>query len=179
MKFLIIIIILITITGNKISAQCFSSVNPVSGVSSLLVLEKNSLKFIGLYNYGIKDKYYEGDGKSDYSLVKKADYNYIGTILAYGAFNKITIEAETGYFINKTYEYENDESKGYGFNSMNISSKISLISNHEKRFYSSFSAGLKIPFTRELQKVNGVEVPHELQPSTHAFGYIIQGFIVK
>jgi len=91
----------------------------------------------------------------------------------------VTFEAETGYFINKTYEFENSTSEGYGFSNIIISSKIGLITNYEKRFYSSVSAGVKIPFTRKLQKVDGVEVPHELQPSTHAFGYVLQGFVVK
>ncbi len=179
MRYFIVIIILIIAFNNSLDAQCFSSVNPVGGISNMLVLEKNTVKFIGLYNYGLKDKYFEGHKKSDYSLVRKADYNFLGAIIAYGAFHKITFEAEAGYFLNKTYEFENSKNEGYGFSNINFSSKFSLIANHEKRFYSSVSAGVKIPFTTELQKVDGVEVPHELQPSTHAFGYVLQAFIVK
>ncbi len=160
-------------------AQCFSSLNPVGGISNLLVLEKNTFKFIGSYNYGLMDEYFEGHKRTDYSLVKKADYNYLAAVLAYGFFNKFTLESEIGYFLNKTYEFENTTSKGYGFNNIVISPKFSLVTNHDKRFYCSGSAGIKLPLTRELQKVDMVEVPHELQPSTHAFGYVLQAFIIK
>jgi len=160
-------------------AQCFSSLNPVGGISNLLVLEKNTFKFIGSYNYGLMDEYFEGHKRTDYSLVKKADYNYLAAVLAYGIFSKLTIESEVGYFLNKTYEFENATSNGYGFNNIIISPKFSLVTNHNKRFYCSGSAGIKLPFTRELQKVDMVEVPHELQPSTHAFGYVMQSFVVK
>ena len=160
-------------------AQCFSSLNPVAGISNLLVLEKNMAKFICSYNYGLMDKYFEGHKRSDYTLVKSADYNYVAAVLAYGIFDRLTLESEAGYFLNKTYRFENATSKGYGFNNIVISSKFSLVTNHDKRFYCSGSAGLKIPLGMELQKVDLVEVPHELQPSTHAFGYVLQGFMVK
>jgi hypothetical protein len=179
MRYLYICLILISIFHDNLTAQCFSSINPVGGVSNLLVLEKNTLRFIGSYHYGLSNQYFDGHEKSDYSRVKRACYNYIGIILAYGIFNKITLEAETGYFLNKTYKLENSTNTGYGFNNIIISPKFSLITNYDKRFFMSGSTGIKIPFGRELQKVNLVEVPHELQPSTHALGFVVQTFIVK
>jgi hypothetical protein len=160
-------------------AQCFSSLNPVAGISNLLVLEKNTVKFICSYNYGLMDEYFEGHKRTDYTLVKRADYNYVAAVLAYGIFNRLTLESEAGYFLNKTYHFENATSKGYGFNNIVISPKFSLVTNHDKRFYCSGSIGIKVPLSMELQKVDLVEVPHELQPSTHAFGYVLQGFMVK
>ena len=179
MKYYSVFVILALTLFKDLHAQCFSSLNPVGGVSNLLVLEKNTLRFIGSYHYGLSDEYFEGHEKSDYSGVKRADYNYSGIIIAYGIFNKITLEAETGYFFSKTYRFESSTNKGYGFNNIIISPKFSLITNHDKRFFISASTGFKIPFGRELQKVDGVEVPHELQPSTHALGYVVQTFIVK
>ena len=179
MKYFYIFLILVSIFHDNLTAQCFSSLNPVGGISNLLVLEKNTIRLIGSYNYGLSNEYFEGHKKSDYSLIEWADYNYSGIIMAYGIFSKITLEAETGYFLNKTYKFENSTNTGYGFNNIIISPKFSLIANHDKRFFISGSTGIKIPFSRELQKVEGVEVPHELQPSTHAFGYVVQAFIVK
>ena len=179
MKYYCVLAILAFSLLDDLQAQCFSSLNPVGGVSNLLVLEKNTLRFIASYHYGLSNEYFEGHEKSDYSLIKRADYNYSGIIIAYGVFNKITVEAETGYFINKTYKFENSTKSGYGLNNIIVSPKFSLITNHDKRFFISGSTGLKIPFGRELQKVDYVEVPHELQPSTHALGYVLQAFIVK
>jgi len=179
MRYCYIFLVLISVFHDNLTAQCFSSLNPVGGISNLLVLEKNTLRLIVSYNYGISNEYFEGHKKSDYSLIKRADYNYAGTIIAYGVFNKITLEAETGYFLNKTYKLESSTNTGYGFNNFIVSPKFSLITNYDKRFFMSGSTGIKIPFSRELQKVDGVEVPHELQPSTHAMGYVVQAFIVK
>jgi len=179
MKYFSVFVILILTLLSDLHAQCFSSLNPVGGVSNLLVLEKNTVRFIGSFHHGLSNEYLEGHKKSDYSLVKRADYNYIGTILAYGVFNKITLEAETGYFLSKTYKLENSTITGYGINNIIISPKFSLFTDNDQRFFISGSTGIKIPFSGELQKVDGVEVPHELQPSTHALGYVIQTFIVK
>lgn len=179
MRYYFLLLILGSTLLANLAAQCFSSLNPVGGVSNLLVLEKKTFRIIGLYNYGLMNKYFEGSKKSDYSLVKKADYNYMGSIVAYGIFNKLTFEVETGYFINKTYKFENSTIKGYGFNNLILSPKFSILSSHERRFYCSGSIGAKLPLTRELQRVDGVEVPHELQPSTHSFGYVVQVFVVK
>ncbi|UCH14783.1 MAG: hypothetical protein JSV22_02180, partial [Bacteroidales bacterium] len=121
MKYIYIFLILFSIFHNNLTAQCFSSLNPVGGVSNLLVLEKNTLRLIGSYHYGLSNKYYEGNKKSDYSLVEKADYNYTGIIIAYGLIRKVTLEAETGYFFNKTYKLENSTNTGYGLNNIIIS----------------------------------------------------------
>lgn len=179
MKYYCVLVILALNLLDNIYAQCFSSINPVGGVSNLLVLEKHTLRFIASYHFGLSNEYFEGHEKSDYSLIKRANYNYSGIIIAYGILNNITLEAETGYFLNKTYKFENSTKIGYGFNNIIISPKFSLITNHDKRFFISGSTGIKIPFGRELQKVDYVEVPHELQPSTHALGYVIQTFLVK
>ncbi len=179
MKYYGVFIILALTLLNDLQAQCFSALNPVGGVSNLLVLEKNTIRFIASYHYGLNSEYFNGHEKSDYSLVKRAVYNYSGIIIAYGIFNKITLETETGYFLNKTYKLENSTNTGYGFNNIIISPKFSLITNNDKRIFISASTGLKIPFGRELKKADGVEVPHELQPSTHAPGYVIQTFVVK
>lgn len=179
MKYFYIFLILVSIFHDNLMAQCFSSLNPVGGISNLLVLEKNTFRIIGSYHYGLSNEYFEGHKKSDYSLIERADYNYTGIIIAYGVFSKITLEAETGYFLNKTYKLENSTNTGYGFNNIIVSPKFSIITNHDKRFFISGGTGIKIPFSTELQKVDGVEVPHELQPSTHAFGYVLQAFVVK
>ncbi len=167
--------------GNT-DAQCLSSVNPVGGSANLLVLEKNSLRVIGFYRFNYGDRYIEGSSRSDFDLIRNANYNYAGTILGYGVANKVTLETELGYFINKTQNYNTDPPYsliGSGFSTGVISVKYSLFKDDEKRFFVSSGLGAKIPFSTKPLYRDGVELPVEVQPTLGAFGMVVQGFIVK
>ena len=163
-------------------AQCLSSVNPVGGSANLLVLEKNSLRVIGFYRFNYGDRYIEGSRRSDFDLIRNANYNYAGTILGYGVANRITLETELGYFINKTQNYNTDPQyslKGSGVSTGVLSVKYSLFKDDEKRLFVSSGLGAKIPFSTKPLYRDGVELPVEVQPTLGAFGVVIQGFIVK
>jgi hypothetical protein len=179
---LIIILIFSGLFINNASAQCLSSVNPVGGSNNLLVLESNSLRVISFYRYNFGNQYFEGDEHSDFNLIKNANYNYAGTIIGYGLFNKATIETEIGYYFNKTQNYNLEPAyslRGSGFSNAIISMKYGLLKNNDKRIFISSSVGAKIPFSRYPISRNGVELPVEVQPTIGAFGTVIQLFIVK
>lgn len=167
--------------GNA-GAQCLSSANPVGGSANLLVLEKNSLRVIGFYRFSYGDQYYEGSKRSDFDLISSENYNYAGSIIGYGMADRVTLEAELGYFINKTQVYNIDpvySLRGSGLSNAILSIKYSLLKDDEKRFFISSSIGAKIPFSTEPQSRDGVELPVEVQPTIGAFGMVIQGFMVK
>jgi hypothetical protein len=167
--------------GNA-GAQCLSSVNPVGGSANLLVLEKNSIRVIGFYRFNYGDRYFEGSSRSDFDLIRNANYNYAGTILGYGVAHKVTLETELGYFINKTQNYNTDPQyslKGTGFSTGVLSVKYSLFKDDDKRLFVSPGLGVKIPFSTKPLYRDGVELPVEVQPTLGAFGLVIQGFIVK
>ena len=168
--------------SNFLNAQCLSSVNPVGGTNNLLVLEKNSLRVITFYKYGQGNQYYSGKKISDYNTIDKAYYNYWATILGYGLTRKLTLELESGYFLNKTQVYNLDPEyrlKGNGLSNMVLSVKHSIYSNPFKRIYITAALGAKIPYSRETKWVNNVELPVELQPTLGAYGAVLNLAFVK
>jgi hypothetical protein len=165
-----------------IHAQCLSSVNPVGGTNNLLVLEKNSLRIISFYKYGQGNQYYEGNSVSDFDLIEKAFYNYLSASVGYGLTWKTSIELETGYFFNKTQDYNLDPDyrlSGHGLSNFILSVKHSLYSNPFKRFYITGAAGAKIPSSQKLQLDNNVKLPVEVQPTIGAFGAVFSSSFVK
>jgi len=146
------------------------------------VLEKGTLRVITFYRYNYGNQYFEGDDHSDFSLLKNANYNYAGIIAGYGLWNKLTVEAEAGYYINKTQNYNlvpEYALKGFGFSSGIFSVRYSLLKNDTKRFYISSGIGAKVPFSTRPLSRGGVELPIEMQPSAGSFGAVMQLFVVK
>ena len=180
-----LIITFLVVTGLCVKhapAQCLTSVNPVGGSNNLLVLEKQSLRIIAFYRYNYGNQYFEGDKHSDFNLIKSANYNYAGSIIGYGLANKVTIETELGYFLNKTQYYNLVPSyslRGSGFSNAILSVKYGLLKNDSKRFFISSSLGAKIPFSAKPVSRDGVELPVEVQPTVGAFGAVVQLFMVK
>lgn len=163
-------------------AQCLSSVNPVGGTNNLLVLEKNSLRVISFYKYGQGSRYYEGSNKSDFNLIDKAFYNYFSASVGYGLTWKTTLEIESGYFFNKTQNYNLEPAyslTGEGLSNLVALVKHSIYSDHFNRFYITGAVGGKIPFSRSLQWENNVKLPVELQPTIGAFGGVFSTSFVK
>jgi hypothetical protein len=163
-------------------SQCLSSVNPVGGTSNLLALPSKTLRVISFYKFNYGDRYFEKSKPSDFDLIKCASYNYLGAILGYGITSRLTLETETGYFINKTQHYDIESAqkvRGYGFSNFIVSARYGIYTNNQRRIYYSASAGLKIPSSLNYQIADGVELPEEVQSSIGAFGMVFQSFLVK
>jgi len=163
-------------------SQCLSSVNPVGGTESLLVLEKNAVRIISFYKYGHGNQYYTKDKKTDFNLIEKAYYNYYSLLVDYGISNKLTLEAEAGYYFNKTQIF-NVEPKytltGKGLSNLVVMAKTNVYTNHVKRIYFAVASGPKIPFARQPQKENNVLLPTDLQPTQGAYGLVVNSTFVK
>ena len=104
-KLLAVLLLLPWLMLNRAPAQCLTSVNPVGGSNNLLALDRNTLRVISFYRFNYGNRYFEGDKLSDFDLIRSANYNYAGTIAGFGLTEKITLESELGYFINKTQNY--------------------------------------------------------------------------
>ncbi len=177
-----LLFIILAFCNIPVFSQCLSSVNPVGGTANLLVLEKHSVRFISFYKHNTGNQYYHQNKPSDFDLINRAFYNYLGLIAAYGLTNKLTFETEAGYFINKTQKYNLSPSytlRGYGFSNAVISAKYGLYTNNVKRLYYSVAVGAKLPFTTDPQIVDGVELPLEVQPTIGCYGLVIQSFFIK
>ncbi len=163
--------------------QCLSSVNPVGGTESLLVLEKKSLRVISFYRYGQGNKYFARDSHSDFiNLIDKAYYNYLSVSIGYGLLKRLTLEAEIGYYANKTQVYSTQPEytlTGRGMSNLTFMPKLNVYTNHVKRIYASVGIGVKVPFSRDMQVVDNVQLPVEIQPTLGAYGVTANATLVK
>jgi hypothetical protein len=179
---LIILFIAVQSCYIKLSAQCCAVVNPIGGTTSIGILQKNNLRFISFYRSGHSDTYFQGNIKSASGLLNQSFYHFSGFSSAYGITDKITFEYETGYFIRKQQDYNFEPSlslHGYGFSNGITSLRINIINNSDKDFEFTSGFGLKFPYTKTPLKINNVEMPKDLQPSTGAYGGVLQVFLYK
>jgi hypothetical protein len=165
-----------------LSSQCLSSVNPVGGSDNLLVLEKNALRVISFYKSGQGKQYYEGSQHSDFDLISRAYYNYLSAVVGYGITGNLTLEIESGYFFNKTQDY--DVGQGYRLTGKGLSNFVALArhgvySDHTHRFYTTAGWGVKVPSSRNLQLADYVKLPVEVQPTLGAYGGVFTASVVK
>lgn len=172
---------LIFVFPHLLKGQCFSSVNPVGGTNNLLVLEKNSLRVISFYKYVQSNKYIEGSAPSDYVYIKDANYNYLSAIIGYGLTEKLTIEIESGYFFNKTYNYVNSPNPhiGKGLSNMVFLAKHTIFTDDINRYFITGSAGPKIPLSRNYQMADNIQLPIEVQPTLGSYGAVVNASFVK
>jgi len=186
-KHILLFVIAIMFSGSTY-CQCFGSPgNPAAGTSNLGTLKKKVLRISFFHRYSYSDTYYEGYKKSNFLLYDRANFNFTGNIIAYGVSDKFTIEAETGFFINKTIHYSTQlpfplpeyTKKGYGFNQTVISGKWMLLDDEKHPVKWSASAGVKVPLRSEPQYHNNTQLPIDAQPSQLAFGGVFQSFLLK
>jgi hypothetical protein len=184
-----IIFLLLAFYSNIAKAQCCaSSGNPIGGTVNIGILDKNVLRIASFYRTSYSDKYLKGDElyTGEIATLKKAGYNFIGLLAGYGITDKISIEIETGYYINKTQVFKDslvtsidEKLTGYGLSDVVISIKPMIYNNPDKKFEISCGIGANIPFSRELQHAGSVILPVDLQPSTGSFGLVFQTNIIK
>lgn len=163
--------------------QCFSSAgNPVGGSGNMGTLDKRTLSMVAFYRHSLSDRYFEGSHLSEVDIIRDANYNFLGSLFAYGITNSLTIEAELGYFINKTKNYKIPDGyslTGFGLSNAVVSAKYQIFYNSEKNIEFSASAGIKFPFNINSKEVNNVRLPFDLQPSTSSIGAVFQTYLIK
>jgi hypothetical protein len=188
MKKLFLLLVFVSVFVGSAYSQCFGSPgNPAAGTSNLGTLKKKVLRISFFHRYSFSDTYYEGSKKSNFLLYDRANFNFLGNIIAYGVSNTFTIEAETGFFINKTIHYSKQlpfplpeyTKNGYGLNQTVISGKFMLLTDDKHPVKWSASAGIKIPLRTEPQYHNNTQLPIDAQPSNLAFGGVFQSFLLK
>jgi len=182
MKQIILFLFLLIFFFNEANAQCFGSPgNPAAGTSNLGTLQKKVFRISFFHRYSYSDQYFQGFKKlKTPGIYKDANFNFLGNIIAYGLTNKLTLEAETGYFINKTLYFNTGGSKkGFGLNQTIISFKFLVASDEKYPFKWSGAAGIKIPLRTNPQYIDNVKLPVDAQPSQMSAGLVLQSFLLK
>jgi len=164
--------------------QCFASGgNPMGGSGNMGVMDKGALRTQFFYRYHYGSTYFEGDQVYEGSarLYRNADYHYSGLLLAYGITDRLTVEFEGGYYPSKTVRYRiaDFSQRGFGLSNGVTSLKYALLQNQEKRLEFSGAAGVAVPFRRAFQRVGGVVLPDDVQPSNASMGLVAQTYLIK
>jgi hypothetical protein len=177
--FFLVLLVFLNSTETTFS-QCCSTGSPVGASVYVGVLNRNTLRVVGYYRYNYSDTYFHNSGKSDENTaLKYARYNFSGIGFGYGLTKRLTVEADFGYFFNKTQQFNDiisqDDSanhgkvKGYGLSNGGITVKYGAYVNPLKQVEITFGAGFRYPFTTNPQVVEGVQLNRDVQPSTNAF----------
>lgn len=162
-------------------SQCCSTGSPVGASVYVGVLNKNSLRVVGYYRYNYSDTYFQNSEKSkDDPALKYAKYNFSGIGLGYGLTKRLTIEADFGYFFDKTQQFNdvisNADSvghgkvQGYGFSNAGVTFKYGAYIKPAQQVEITLGAGFRYPLTTNPQIIDGVLLNRDIQPSTNAFG---------
>lgn len=177
-----VVIFLLYLFPGEAFSQCCSPGNPIGGTSNAGTLKKGNLRSITFYKYGYSDTYYEENRPSDYRLLSRANYNYLGQIFAFGVTDKITSETELGYFLDKTQDYDLTPAyqlSGYGLSNLVVSLKYNFMKSTFSDFEFTGGIGAKLPLRIQPQYVDNVRLPEDIQPSTRAYGMVAQFFVYK
>jgi hypothetical protein len=152
--------------------QCCSTGSPVGASVYVGVLGKNSLRLIAYYRHNYSDTYYEGTSKtSENNQLSHSSYNFTGFTVGYGITKRLTLEADFGYFIDKTQVFNtiDYQEKGYGMANGGVTVKYGAFVRPAKQLEFTLGAGFRYPFTTKPQEVEGVQLSRDVQPSTNAW----------
>jgi hypothetical protein len=168
-------------------SQCCSPGNPLGGYGNNGTLNSRVVKFYAQYKYSYSgiykngDKLYTGDTKDFRRSVQDGAYNFVGLGAAWGISERLTLESETGYFINKIQNHVQgvipEQQRVYGFTDLSILVKPAFYKKREIEFTPAF--GLKMPLGRYDQQYQNSILPADLQPTTGAVNYLAGFFLYK
>ncbi len=133
-------------------AQCCSMGSPAGASTYVGVLAKNHLRFIVFYRHNYLDTYFNGYKpiKSP-TQIRNSFYNFTGITLSYGITKRLTVDADLGYFINKTQVYLINDTinkiKGYGLTNGNVTFKYGAYIKPQKGIELTLGLGVKYPFS--------------------------------
>lgn len=177
------LILLFSINYSSSFSQCCSAGSPVGASMQVGIIEKNTLRVNTSYRNSLNKSYFQGLTElNDFGFIDHTFFNYTSLLVGYGLTHKLTLDADFGFFVNKTQVFKTVPEftlRGRGFSSGVISLKRAIYNSINKGVEVTAGVGLKIPFAFEDQYYNNVLLPVELQPSTGAFGAMIQLFIAK
>ncbi len=168
-----LLLVTFLLSANVTFSQCCSTGSPVGASVYVGVLSKNTLRVVGFYRYNYSDTYFEGSHRTaENSALKFATYNFSGIGLGYGITKRLTLEADFGYFFNKTQQFKLIDYKetGFGLSNGGVTIKYGAYLKPAQQLEITLGAGIRYPFSFNPQMVDNVQLNRDVQPSTNAFG---------
>ncbi len=180
-KRLVFVSLVLPLFYNNLNAQCCSAGNPFFyGAQSSL--GKNDFEFLIGYKYSTSTSYYEGTQPISIEFIDKAYFNYANFQIQYGITERLSVQTDLGYFINKTEIYSMsgwDNQSGYGLGDLMLTVRYLAYKNYVHKISVTPSIGVKFPVGVFDQEVNHVKLPITLQPSSGSFKYSLNLYVNK
>ncbi|MEZ4829552.1 MAG: hypothetical protein R3C61_25195 [Bacteroidia bacterium] len=168
---------------SMLMSQCCSPGNPVGGMTIPGNNRAEMWQLLTSYRYGYSGRYFEGSQPVAPTFIRSGNYQHLAVLLAYGLTDKLTIDLESGYFLNKTQLYAPgiipEKLSGKGFTDLTLQVRGRLLQNSLKDIEISSGAGLKIPVGSHEQKDGGLLLPQDLQPTTGSFDFVHSLFLYR
>lgn len=156
------------------SGAAIGGITPVGGTSNLGLLKNNNFRANIFYSYTYGNDYYHNDVPIPAGEIKYFSSNYLDILLGYGLTEKITIDANIGYFIEKTQDFYYTKYTSKGFAQAVIWAKYNIFKSRANEIELTLGSGVKVP----LGSVKD-SIPQHIQPTTGAYGVAFQAFLHK
>lgn len=170
MKYLIIIPIVLLFSSFETYSQCCAAGNPSGADGIQSMIKKNEILIYPYYRHSFSKDYFHGSEKMDLSHIENSYYNFANISLSYGITNKLSINSEIGYFLNKTQNINLSNSKAEiqasGIGDLLLNIRYNLIGSQYENTFLVLSGGTRLPIGAFNETQNGVCIPISLQPSS-------------
>ena len=177
-----LIAFLLLLLGSEFAnAQCCSAGNPFFYGEQANMGHKE-LQLIGGYKYSVSDQYYHKDSQKEIEFIDKAYFNYLNFQAIYGLTQRISLQGDLGYFVNKTELYTPEDWEtisGYGIGDAGLTFKYLVYKNFNRKISIIPSVGVKFPIGVFDQEVDHVKLPITVQPSSGSFKYLLNLYVSK
>lgn len=159
---------------NCINGAAIGGMTPVSGTTNIGVLQKKNMRSLLFYKFGQGNKFFKGDVVQDTGDIKSLRYHYAGLVLGYGISDRFTVEAETGYFLEKSQDWGIENFSSSGLSHLLLSAKYNLYFSPARELEFSTGVGVKLPLQFETNSL-----PQHIMPSTGDYSGILTLFFHK
>lgn len=167
------------LSAGKLHAQCCAMGNPFNNATVNADAEPQNLLVSLTYKYGYYETYFrERIRLINYGLYREISYQYLALNFSYGITKRLGIDHEAGYFISKAPRLADPEldkfaNAGHGFSNGTLTARYAFLVIPFKQIRFDAALGFRYPFSQKSQRINGIELPVEAQPSTGAFGGVM------
>jgi hypothetical protein len=166
-----------------IHAQCCGGGAHIGGNIFLGTLGKGYLQVNANFRQAHSEGYMENDWNSNFKFVRDAGSRHTGLQLGYGITKRFTLDFETGYFINRTQNFEIGNYRfsqtGYGLSSLTLAGRFNVFKLKESELEWTAGMGVRVPWSKERQMQNGVELSEDVQPNNGSYGFVFRSFLAK
>jgi hypothetical protein len=180
-RIILLSILAIFFSYSSVEAQCCSAGNPYF-YSEQSNLGQKELQVVVGYKYSTSDTYYTGSDPININDIKRAWFNYLNLQLVYGLTQRLSMQTDLGYFLNKSEEYYKEDwatKTGYGLGDAALTFKYLAYKSFTHKFSIIPSIGVKFPIGVFDQEVDNVKLPITIQPSSGSFRYLLNLYLNK